>query len=383
MTNSEIKSKRAIVCAGGTGGHLFPAHSLASELTRRGYEVHLVSDERTERFAKDFPCVARHSVASATPSGRNPVQILKAIYALGSGYLAARRLIRDLKPSVVIGFGGYPTVPPLLAASTKGYPTLIHEANAVLGRANKFLSSKVRAVALGLPLSGRALPRSVFTGNPVRDDALVAAQKPYQPSRGDDEFRLTVFGGSQGAQVFSSVVLKAIGLLPEHFRKRLKVVQQARADDFYAVQAAYDVMEIPAEVAPFFDNLVGHIGDSHLVISRSGASPTAELAVSGRPASLVPYPHALDHDQAANAAALVENGGGWVKKQDGFTPEWLAGELSRLMENADLLETTAANAKAQGRADVAERLANAADALANRQKLTQELVDQPSEILNS
>lgn len=371
------------MCAGGTGGHLFPAHALASELTRRGYEVHLVSDDRIERYAKDFPCVERHTVAAATPSGRNPVQVFKALYALGSGYLAARRLIQKLKPSVVIGFGGYPTVPPLLAASTKGYPTMIHEANAVLGRANKFLSSKVKAVALGLPLSSKAPARSVYTGNPVRDDALVAAAKSYEPSNEGDVFRLVVFGGSQGAQVFSSVVLKAVGLLPEHLRKRLHVVQQARAEDHQAVKAAYDVMDIPAEVAPFFDNLVGHIGACHLVISRSGASTTAELAVIGRPAILVPYPHALDHDQAANAAALVENGGGWVKKQDGFTPEWLAGELERLMNNGALLAETAANAKAQGRPDAAQRLANAAELLANREKLTQERLDQLSETQSS
>lgn len=379
MENSQSKPKRALVCAGGTGGHLFPAHALASELTRRGYEVHLVSDERTERFAKDFPCTERHSIKSATLSGRNPIQLVKAFYSLCAGYLAARRMMSDLQPDVVIGFGGYPTVPPLLAASTKGFPTMIHEANAVLGRANKFLSDKVRAVALGLPLTGKTPWRFIYTGNPVRDDALIAAQKAYAPSNKGDTFCLTVFGGSQGAQVFSSVVLKAIGLLPEHLRKRLKVVQQARREDQQVVEAAYEMMEIPADVAPFFENMVGHIGDSHLVICRSGASTTAELAVIGRPAILVPYPHALDHDQAANAAALVENGGGWVKKQDSFTPDWLAGELSRLMEDAPLLETAARNAKEQGRADAAERLANAADALANRQELTQELVDQPSE----
>ena len=380
MANTDSKPKRALVCAGGTGGHLFPAHALASELTRRGYDVHLVSDARTERFAKDFPCVERHTIKSATLSGRNPIQLLKAFYSLISGYLAARRLMGKVQPDVVIGFGGYPTVPPLLAASTKGYPTMIHEANAVLGRANKFLSGKVMAVALGLPLVGKTPWRFFYTGNPVRDDALVAAEKAYTPSNEGDTFCLTVFGGSQGAQVFSTVVLKAIAQLPDPLRKRLKVVQQARSEDQDAVKAAYEMMEVPAEIAPFFENMVGHIGDSHLVICRSGASTTAELAVIGRPAILVPYPHALDHDQAANAAALVENGGGWVKKQDGFSAEWLAGELQRLMEDASLLKTAARNAKEQGRPDAAQRLANAAHALANRQELTQEPVDQTSEI---
>lgn len=375
MKPIDKNQKRALLCAGGTGGHLFPAHALAGELTRRGFDVHLVSDERIERYASDFPATACHKVPSATPSGRNPVKIAKAIYALGKGYLAGRRLVSELKPSVVIGFGGYPTVPPVLAAATKGVPSMIHEANAVLGRANWLLSYKVNAVALGLPLASKMMISSVYTGNPVRDAVLEAAKNDYSPSVNDDVFNLTVFGGSQGAQFFSASVLKAIGLLPEQLRARLKVVQQARPEDEQAVRSAYEVMEIDAEIATFFKDMPARIADSHLVICRSGASTTAELAAIGRPALLVPYPHALDHDQAANAQSLTENGGGWVVQQADITPQWLADELIRLMEDGQHLADVAAKAKAQGRLDATQRLANAVEILVNGEKLDQNSVD--------
>lgn len=367
------------MCAGGTGGHLFPAHALASELTRRGIEVHLVSDERIERFAADFPAVARHKVPSATFSGRNPVKLAAALFALLKGYLAGRRLIDTVKPDIVVGFGGYPSVPPVLAAVTKGVPSMIHEANAVLGRANRLLSGKVKAVALGLPISGPMTQTMIYTGNPVRDAVLDAARKDYRPPEADGDFRFTVFGGSQGAQFFSAAVLKAVALLEPELRARLRIVQQARPEDEKAVRSAYDAMAVRAEVATFFDDMPERIAQSHLVMCRSGASTTAELAVIGRPAILVPYPYALDHDQAANAALLVENGGGWVKPQDEATPEWLAGELARFMRDGRHLAAAAAKAKAQGRPDAAARLANAAEALANRLKLDQKIVDKAQE----
>lgn len=371
----KTKKKRALLCAGGTGGHLFPAHALASELMRRGFDVHLVSDERIERYAADFPASTRHKVPSATFAGRNPIKLAKTALALTKGYLAGRRLINTTKPDVVIGFGGYPTVPPVMAAATKGVPTMIHEANAVLGRANWLLSNKVNVVALGLPLSKDIFRRTVYTGNPVRDAVLKVSKAAYKTPTKSGDFNLTIFGGSQGAQFFSAVVLKAIGLLPDTVRDRLKVVQQARAEDEAAVRSAYDVMDVPADVATFFDDMPALIAKSHLLICRSGASTTAELAVIGRPAILVPYPHALDHDQAANAAALVESGGAWVVDQSDMTPEWLAGELTRLIDNGSILTDVAAKAKAQGRGDAAQRLANAAEALASGQKVDQTVVD--------
>ncbi|MEM8794643.1 MAG: undecaprenyldiphospho-muramoylpentapeptide beta-N-acetylglucosaminyltransferase [Pseudomonadota bacterium] len=364
MASSPSHEKKiALLCAGGTGGHLFPAHALASELKRAGFTIHLVSDERIERFAGDFPADQRHAIPSATLAGKSPIKLVRALYRLGKGFLAARRLIRSVKPDIVVGFGGYPTLPPVLAAASKGVPTLIHEANAVLGRANRFLAPRVNAVAIGLPLGrtpGRSLAAKLIeTGNPVRDSVIEAAKTPYQPSSVDTHFHLTVFGGSQGAQFFSAVVPRAVGLLSEEQRSRLKIVQQARLEDEQAVRSAYQVMEIEAEVAPFFSDMPNRIAHSHLIVSRSGASTTAELAVIGRPALLVPYPHALDHDQAANAAALAENGGAWIKKQSEITPQWLAEELGRLMDDADILSKAADAALNQGKPDAAKRLSDA------------------------
>lgn len=375
MNSNKDQKKRILLCAGGTGGHLFPAHALAGELKRRGYEVHLVSDERIERYASDFPADVRHKVSSATLAGRNPIKLAKALLTLLKGYLAARRLINKVKPGAVVGFGGYPTLPPLIAAATKGVPSMIHEANAVLGRANRVLSRKVNAIALGLPLSKARLSNAIYTGNPVRDTVLEAAKTSYQPSTGDDDFHLTVFGGSQGAQFFSGAVTKALGLLAVELRSRLKVVQQVRAEDEQTVLSAYIAMGIEAEVATFFDDMPRKIADSHLIISRSGASTTAELAVIGRPAILVPYPHALDHDQAANAQSLVENGGGWVVQQNDVTPEWLAGELTRLMNDGNVLCDAAKNARAQGRPDATMLLAGAVEMLVRGDKLTQTALD--------
>lgn len=376
-TKAEVR-KRALLCAGGTGGHLFPAHALAGELMRRGFDVHLVSDDRIEIYAKDFPASERHRLASATLAGKNPLKLLKALLVLAKSYFSALNLIRRIKPDVVVGFGGYPTVPPVLAAATRGVPSLIHEANAVLGRANWFLSFRVSAVALGLPLAQETMIKTIYTGNPVRDAVLVAAETAYASPVADGEFRLTVFGGSQGAQFFSAVVLKAIGLLSPELRARLRIVQQARTEDEIAVRSAYDVMAVRADVATFFTDMPARIAASHLVISRSGASTTAELAVIGRPAILIPYPHALDHDQAANAALLVEHGGGWVVPQSEVTPEWLARELEKHMEDGAGLAVAAANARAQGRPDAALRLAKVVEALASGQSLDQSVVDRPS-----
>lgn len=357
--------KRVLLCAGGTGGHLFPAHALASELQRRGFEIHLVSDERIDRFAEDFPADFRHSVPSATLAGKSIIKLAKALYALGVGYLEGRRLVRDTKPDVVVGFGGYPTVPPVFAAATKGVPTIIHEANAVLGRANKFLSRSVKSIALGLPLQGNSFSKAINTGNPVRDAVHDAAKVAYKTPSIDDKFALTVFGGSQGAQFFSATLPKAIGLMSETHRKRLHLVQQARNEDEQALRSAYDVMAISAEVNSFFNDMPMKIAESHFVICRSGASTTAELAVIGRPALLVPYPFALDHDQAANAAALLKGEGAFVRAQADITPEWLAEELATLMDDPERLTKLAHNAKAQGQPDATLKLANAVALLAD------------------
>ena len=355
-----------VLAAGGTGGHLFPAEALGHELKARGYAVHLVTDSRAERFAGTFPADEIHVVASATIASRNPVALAKSLLTLWRGMRAARRLFARLGPKAVIGFGGYPTVPPLLAATAMKIPSLIHEQNAVMGRANKMMASRVQAIAGGfLPEgSGAHAAKTVVTGNPVRPDVIAAAGRPYAASGESDPFNLVVFGGSQGAQFFSSAVPSAICLLEDQYRRRLRVTQQARSEDQETVNKNYGKLGLDAEVSPFFGDMPRRIADANLVISRSGASTVSELAVIGRPSVLVPYPHALDHDQAANAAALQAEGGAKVIAQAALSPGKLAKILRHAMDEPERLAETARAARATGKPDAASRLADLVEGIA-------------------
>jgi len=358
-----------LIAAGGTGGHLFPAEALAAELGRRGHAVELATDERADKYGRAFPARAINIVPSATFKGRDPLSLARTFAKLGHGAWRAFRLIRRVRPDAVVGFGGYPTFPPMIAAQLAGVPTILHEQNAVMGRANRVLAKRVDRIALSFPgtkMMGADAAKAVHTGNPVRDMVISAARVPYDPPRLDGVFRLLVFGGSQGARFFSESVPPAIERLDPALRARLAIVQQARAEDGDAVKAAYERMGVSAEVAPFFVDLPARIAAAHLVVCRSGASSVGELAVIGRPAILVPLPGALDQDQAANAAVLEAAGGGWPIRQDELTPERLAQELAKAMSDPEQLAEAAEAAKAAGRADAVARLADLVEAVAKR-----------------
>ncbi|MGL4488808.1 MAG: undecaprenyldiphospho-muramoylpentapeptide beta-N-acetylglucosaminyltransferase [Rhizobiaceae bacterium] len=361
-----MAGKIALLCAGGTGGHVFPAEALAHELKARGWSVHLATDERAERFAGKFPADAIHVVPSATLGSKNPIALIKTAWKLGTGYLAAAKLVRKLKPAIVIGFGGYPTLPPLYAATRAGLPTMVHEQNAVMGRANSALAKNVTAIAGGfLPEAGAVYPdKTVLTGNPVRPAVLEAAQTPYgDVSTGP--FRLLVFGGSQGAQYFSKSIPEAIALLPDVLKRRIQVTQQARPDDELKVRATYERLGIAADVLPFFNDMAARIARAHFVISRSGASTVSELAAIGRPSLLVPYPFALDHDQAANAAALAAAGGATVVKQSDLTPQKIADIIQKVADDPKMAASIAAAAKATAMTHATQLLASLAEAIAS------------------
>ena len=362
-----------MLAAGGTGGHLFPAEALAHSLKARGYSVHLVTDSRAERYAGKFPADEIHIVPSATIGSKNPIAVAKALFTLWQGTSQAKALMRRIKPVAVAGFGGYPTVPPLLAASRLGLPTMIHEQNAVMGRANKMLAPKVKAIAGGfLPeTDGPFASKTVVTGNPVRPAVLKAAVQPYVPSAGSNPFKLVVFGGSQGAQFFSTAVPTAVTLLAPELQQRLVITQQARPEDAEGVKACYEKLGIHAEVAPFFTDMAERIGAAHFVICRSGASTVSEIAVIGRPALFVPYPFALDHDQAANAALLVEKGGARVVQQSRLSAEKLAEVLKIAMEQPQRLLETAHAAKQAGKPDAANLLADLVEAIAAGKTVSQ------------
>lgn len=346
-----------MVAAGGTGGHLFPAESLSAALRKRGVDVALATDTRAEKFGDHFPSV--HVIPSATFRGRDPLSLARTFGTLGFGALRAFAMLSRVRPSVVVGFGGYPTVPPVFAASLRGIPTIIHEQNGVMGRANKFLASRVTAIATGFPnvLEGALAAKATHTGNPVRP-AVIAAAKPYAASSGNDPFRVLVFGGSQGARVMADIVPQAIAKLEPHLQMRLKIVQQARVEDIERVRAIYAKAQVEAQIEPFFSDLPAKMADAHLVISRSGASTVAELAAIGRPAILVPLPHALDQDQAANAGFLEQAGGAIPIAQAAFTPDRVAAELAALAADPARLRVMAAGAKSLAILDAADRLAD-------------------------
>lgn len=354
-----------LLCAGGTGGHLFPAEAVAHELKKRGYTIHLAADDRVEKFADKFPAEKIHQIKSATIGSKNPIVILKALKTLVTGYMQSRKLMAQLQPVAVAGFGGYPTVPPLLAAARLGIPTLVHEANAVLGRANRLLSSRVNKVAIGFGETKHLGDIQVsVTGNPVRPDILKAAIPNYPQRKPDGEFNLLVFGGSLGAAFFSQVMPPACALLSDEERKLLRVVQQARPEDKDNVINAYKDMGIEAEVDSFFGDMATKLEASHFVISRAGASTVSELAAVGRPSILVPYPHALDHDQTTNAASVAKAGGATLFNQSALTPKLLADELSRAIADPKKLALAAKNAKKTGKPDATKALANMLEALA-------------------
>jgi UDP-N-acetylglucosamine--N-acetylmuramyl-(pentapeptide) pyrophosphoryl-undecaprenol N-acetylglucosamine transferase len=355
------EARPVLIAAGGTGGHLFPAEALCNSLIARGYDVELMTDERAARYGGSFPARAVHQIAAATPSGGSPFAKAKALFVLAGGTLSAHRLIKELHPLALVGFGGYPTVPPVLAASWLHVPVILHEANAVAGRANRFLAKRVDAIATGFDtLGGLDATLSVkmhVTGNPVRPSVLEAALIPF-PEFQDGKLRLLVTGGSQGARVMSDVLPAAIELLPSEVRSKLILVQQARAEDIERVSGLYQSLGIEAEIKSFFADLPARIAAAHLVIGRAGASTVSELAVIGRPAILVPFPHAIDQDQAANAAQLAERGAATVIPQTRFTPQWLADALLEALKDPGDLVCRAELAKRAGIADAAERLAD-------------------------
>jgi UDP-N-acetylglucosamine--N-acetylmuramyl-(pentapeptide) pyrophosphoryl-undecaprenol N-acetylglucosamine transferase len=294
--------------------------------------------------------------------------VAKTLTALGVGIYQANALISRLQPAAVIGFGGYPTIPPVLAAAWRGVPSLIHDANAVIGRANRFLAPRVTAIATTFPDLFRNAPalaaKATLTGNPVRPAVAAAATIPYPDASG--RLRLLIFGGSQGARVLADVVPPAVALLQPELRARLSVVQQARDEDVARVRTAYGGASVAAEVAPFFADLPARMAASHLVVARSGASTIAELAAIGRPAILVPLPHALDQDQFANAGVLEQAGGAIRIVQDAFTPARLTAEIAALAAAPPRLPTMAKAARSLGRLDAADRLADLVLAVARK-----------------
>ncbi|TNE58565.1 MAG: undecaprenyldiphospho-muramoylpentapeptide beta-N-acetylglucosaminyltransferase [Alphaproteobacteria bacterium] len=377
-------SKGAIViAAGGTGGHLFPAQSLSQELVTRGYDVTIITDERGMAWAKAFEGATMVVSSSATPYRRGLLGKIGAALTIGRSVLKNYFRLSRIKPLYVIGFGGYPSIPPMVAAILRGTPRMIHEQNGVMGRANRALAQRMTAVAVTVPnpkgLPEKVRAREFMVGNPVRAEVVKQSRKPYPALSGEGPIELLVFGGSQGATVFSDVVPAAIACLDRSLLDRLKIHQQARAEDVERVSRAYREMGIEAEVHAFYENLPELMANAHLVISRSGASTVCELLAVGRPAIMVPLQQALDDDQGANAAYVVEAGGGWIVRQEALTPERLADQIGKLLADPSTLSSAARIAKSLGRPHAARDLANLVEALIEDDKARLKSISDGSE----
>lgn len=351
-----------LLAAGGTGGHLFPAEALGATLMKRGIRVRLVTDARAVRYSGLFSRDMIDVVPSETLRGRTPWALARTAVMLAGGTALSFNLLRRLKPAAVIGFGGYPTLPPLVAASLLKIPTVIHDSNAVLGRANRFLARRVSAIATALPgvlARDAALgAKATVTGTPMRPAILAAAAVTYAAPHPPGALRLLVVGGSQGARIMADIVPPAIERLEPALWQRLVLVQQVREEDMERVRTVYDRLKINVELAPFFADLPARLAATHLVVSRSGAGTVAELAAVGRPSILVPLPGAIDQDQFANAGVLAEAGGAIRLPQSEFTPDRLAAEIAALAAEPGRLTAMVEAARRVGKLDAADRLAD-------------------------
>lgn len=355
----------AIIAAGGTGGHMFPAAAFAEEMKSRGWRIVLMTDARGRRYAENFPAERIEDVAAASPT-LHPLKALPAALKIWRGINQAKRRFAELQPALVAGFGGYPSFPALMAARARKIPIIIHEQNSVLGRVNRAMATSATIVACGferldrLPAGAQALKRVV--GNPVRAPIAAVRERPYPTAPAGGRLNLLIIGGSQGARLFGDVIPAAIALLPEELRARLDVVHQVREEQIEVVREVYAAAGVSAEVAPFFSDMSARLGAAHLVIARAGASTVTELQVTGRPAILIPFAAAADDHQAANAAALASVGAADLIAEAAFEPEALAALLRARLSDTHGLSVRAAAARASAKPEAAKALADLAEA---------------------
>ena len=362
--------KKLVLAAGGSGGHLFPALALADELRQRGHSIYLATDSRGNKYNIDFSECQIFQIPSATITTKAPLPLINTISKLGRGIFKANKVLNQISASAVIGFGGYPSFPTVVAALLRGVPTVIHEQNAVLGRANRMLSKHVNMIATSFEkvkfINADLSDKVYVTGNPVRQIVIDSANRIYRAPLVGDTINVPVFGGSQGARFLSEVVPPALSSLPRQTRKRLIVTQQCRSEDLYDVKRTYRKADIFSNCAPFFSDLPHKMALAHLVICRSGASTIAELSVIGCPSILVPLPNAVDNDQLENAKTLTQAGAAWCIEQNELNVEELINTLKTILELPLKLENAAAAARRMGCSDSVNKLADLIENLTGR-----------------
>jgi UDP-N-acetylglucosamine--N-acetylmuramyl-(pentapeptide) pyrophosphoryl-undecaprenol N-acetylglucosamine transferase len=354
-------NRHYVLAAGGTGGHLLPAFALATELERRGHHVALMTDERGAKIPGKPDFLPAH-VLPAGRFSKNPLHWWGGLKAVLAGRDMAKRLFETFEPSAVVGFGGYPAFPTMLAATGVGIPTVIHEQNAVLGRVNRFFAGRVNAIATAYPeikrLDAKHKDKVHLVGNPVRAEVLTLRDEPFPPFTEDGLLKVLVTGGSQGASVLSDIVPDGLAMLPPAIRQRLQVTQQCRAEDLERVRERYRNHDIPAELGTYFEAMASRLAQAHLFIGRAGASTIAELTAVGRPAILVPLPIATDDHQAFNTKEMVKAGGARMIRQEAFQPKELAKQIQAMAQRPDTLATAAHAAWNCGRPKAVQDLAD-------------------------
>jgi len=357
-----------VLAAGGTGGHMIPAHALAAELTSRRHGVLLITDERGSRFPGLFDGVPVH-ILPAGRLGGGPIGWFRAAGSVLKGRGEAKRLYREHTPDAVVGFGGYPAFPSLLAASARHIPTVLHEQNAVLGRVNRLLAGEAKAIGTAYEeidrLKTRYRDKVVLVGNPVREEIARLGEMPFPPFDEVAPLKILVTGGSQGATILSQIVPEGLGMLEPSLRRRLQVVQQCRPDDIERVRTQYAELGIPAELMTYIEDMADKLADCHLMIGRAGASTVAELTAAGRPAILIPFAAATDDHQTANAREMVKAGGARAINQENFTPDVLARQIEALAMDPVALNNAAARALSVGRPHAARDLADLVERVGN------------------
>ncbi len=362
MSATNLKKEKLVVLAtGGTGGHVFPAQALSERLQAEGYKLALITDRRGDAYKGTLGALETHTISAGAVSGRSKLGKIKAVFKLVKGYIQARKILKRLNPDVVVGFGGYPSVPTMLAATRLKLKTVIHEQNAVLGRANRMLAPFVNKIAASFEATSMMKEaehsKAIWTGNPVRPEMAALNHKPYTPIT-DSKINILIVGGSQGAAIFGDVVPAAMGLLPKDLRDKLSITQQVRKEQQDDVHNKYASIGMNPEIAAFISDMPAQLEKAHLVICRSGASTIAELATAGRPSILVPYMHAIDDHQTANSARICDAGGAWMIPQQDFTAEILAERLQSLISNPVMLTHAAIAAKKIGQPEAGARLAD-------------------------
>jgi UDP-N-acetylglucosamine--N-acetylmuramyl-(pentapeptide) pyrophosphoryl-undecaprenol N-acetylglucosamine transferase len=376
---SNQKAPLVVLAAGGTGGHVYPAESLASEMLTRSFRLVLITDRRGDAYGGVLGDLDTYRILAGGVAGKSVVSKIKSVFEIVFGFWQARKILTHLNPCVVVGFGGYASVPTIAAASFGSYKTAIHEQNAIFGRANRLLAPRVDRVITCFDeielVPANVLKKIIQSGMPVRAQIIAQRETPYPKLNATSLIHLLILGGSQGARILSDVVPQAIIDLPDQFKVRIKITQQCRPEDLDRVRKKYSDAKIEADLSTFFNDVPERMVKAHLVIGRSGASTVAEALVIGCPSIMVPYMYAIDDHQTKNAHAVDEAGAGWLIAENFFTPASLSARLENLLSIPHTLNKAAACAKVAGRPDAAKRLADIIEELIATGRSNDNIID--------